>query len=213
VHFVIGFLGTSAAIGGLQIFNVNGNRDSVWSATVDDEIQADRREVKSLRGGEDDRAKRGVEEVWSEDEEWERTGEEQIVCSWDDEEFEFTKNIFGGAAGTRKGSPASRPELRGKSPGGMELCTHEVENANESENTGELENARLTSYENLVLRASRIAQQQRSAASSRPPSRLSPRRCDEAMQTEDTEVNPAPGGETPGPRRDSEDRLGRLELV
>jgi hypothetical protein len=190
-------------------------------------------DVRSLRGEEDEGLKRGEEKgFWSEDEAWEKTEEERIVSSWEDEEAEFTKSFFGGAAGTpvrvlpvgdhgaREGYPAYAPELREESPGGKEsfgMC--ESENA-ESENATEKENAesenadavRLATYENLVLRASRIAQQ-RSAPPSRPPSPLSPRRCDEATQKEDVEANSAPGGETPGPRCNLDERLSKLELV
>jgi hypothetical protein len=53
VHFDIGLLGTSAAIGGSQIFNVHGNRSSVNDRV---EVKTRRRSLKVKR-----RIKRGLE--------------------------------------------------------------------------------------------------------------------------------------------------------
>jgi hypothetical protein len=155
--------------------------------------------------------------------------EDGIQCEEDEEEEEFTKNSFNGVAGTpgrvlperdhgaREAYPAYAPEPREESQGGKGLClVVKAENA-KSENAVESENADDWADLNAVLEILDVIQEETGVniapmlRMSRPPSPMISPRSDEYVQTEDVDVNPAPGGEMLGPRCDLEERSGRME--
>jgi hypothetical protein len=136
---------------------------------------------------------------------WEKFSDEE-----ESEDGNFTKVFFGGVAGTPdrvrpegddgtcKGSPASRPEPRAESQGGMGLMESESERAKD---------ATTRHYEDLILSVGRRVE--RSASVSRPPSPMVSSRTEVATQTENIDVDSAPCSEMHGPRR--EEALSRIE--